>query len=202
MIVQGVIDLFWPGSGGGLYNRAVNFKEKGVRSSPSLTASSSAGQSGQLPVSGRVLGLDVGSKRIGMAVWDEVGITAQGLETLQRKNKRTDFENLERIIREYDVREIVIGLPLRMSGAEGTQAEKMQGFAEEVRKRFGLPVHLWDERLTSAEANRLLRETELSIEKRAKAVDRMAAVLILQGWMEGNRPPASGARHPADAPDL
>jgi putative holliday junction resolvase len=73
---------------------------------------------------------------------------------------------------------------LRMSGAEGTQSGKMQGFAEELRKRFGLPVHLWDERLTSAEANRLLRETELSIEKRAKAVDRMAAVLILQGWME------------------
>jgi len=76
------------------------------------------------------------------------------------------------------------GLPLRMSGLEGIQAEKMQIFAEELRKRFKLPVHLWDERLTSAEANRLLRETEISIEKRGKAVDRMAAVLILQGWME------------------
>jgi putative Holliday junction resolvase len=129
-----------------------------------------------------------------MAVSDGLGITAQGLETLQRKNKRTDFENLGRVIRKYNVREIVIGLPLRMSGAEGTQAEKMQGFAVEVRKRFGLPVHLWDERLTSAEANRLLRETDLSIEKRAKAVDRMAAVLILQGWMEGKRNSESGTR--------
>ncbi len=92
---------------------------------------------------------------------------------------------LERLIRDYAVREIVVGLPLRMSGAEGTQSEKMQVFAEKLRKPFRLPVHLWDERLTSAEANRLLRETELSIEKRAKAVDRMAAVLILQGWMEG-----------------
>jgi len=91
---------------------------------------------------------------------------------------------LERVIRDYEVREIVVGLPLRMSGAQGTQSEKMQGFAEDLRKRFRLPVHLWDERLTSAEANRLLRETELSIGKRAKAVDRMAAVLILQGWMQ------------------
>jgi putative Holliday junction resolvase len=127
--------------------------------------------------------LDVGSRRIGIAVSDLLGITAQGLETLQRRNKRTDFEQLRKVIREYKVREIVVGLPLRMSGAEGIQAEKMQVFAEELRKRFKLPVHLWDERLTSAEANRLLRETELSIEKRGKAVDRMAAVLILQGWM-------------------
>jgi putative Holliday junction resolvase len=134
---------------------------------------------------GRVLGLDVGSRRIGIAVSDPLGITAQGLETLQRRNKRQDLAALERVIREYEVREIVVGLPLRMSGAEGTQSDKMQVFAEELRKRFRLPVHLWDERLTSAEANRLLRETELSIEKRAKAVDRMAAVLILQGWMEG-----------------
>lgn len=134
---------------------------------------------------GRVLGLDVGSRRIGIAVSDPLGITAQGLETLQRRNKRHDLAALERVIREYAVREIVVGLPLRMSGAEGTQSEKMQEFAEELRKRFRLPVHLWDERLTSAEANRLLRETELSIEKRAKAVDRMAAILILQGWMQG-----------------
>src|SRR6202051_3886117 len=132
----------------------------------------------------RVMGLDVGSRRIGIAVSDPLGITAQGLETLERRNKRQDLAALERVIREYSVREIVVGLPLRMSGAEGTQSDKMQVFAEELRRRFRLPVHLWDERLTSAEANRLLRETELSIEKRAKAVDRMAAVLILQGWME------------------
>jgi len=132
----------------------------------------------------RILGLDVGSRRIGIAVSDALGITAQGLETLQRKNKRHDFAYLDRVIRDYDVQEIVVGLPLRMSGAEGAQAEKIQAFAEDLRKHFKLPVHLWDERLTSAEANRLLRTTELSIEKRGKAVDRMAAVLILQGWME------------------
>jgi putative Holliday junction resolvase len=135
-------------------------------------------------VAGRVLGLDVGARRIGLAVSDPLGITAQGLETLHRKNKKHDFAHLARVIREYAVKEIVVGLPLRMSGAEGTQAEKIQIFAEELRKHFKLPVHLWDERLSSAEANRLLRETDLSIEKRGKAVDRMAAILILQGWME------------------
>lgn len=132
----------------------------------------------------RILGLDVGARRIGVAVSDPLGITAQGLETLLRKNKKHDLSYLHRIIRDYQVKEIVIGLPLRMSGAEGTQAEKIQAFAEELRKHFKLPVHLWDERLTSAEANRLLRETDLSIEKRGQAVDRMAAILILQGWME------------------
>ena len=132
----------------------------------------------------RVLGLDVGSRRIGVAVSDPLGITAQGLETIRRQNKRLDFEELGKIIRQYSISEIVVGYPLRLSGAEGTQSEKMQLFAEDLRKKFGLPVHLWDERLTSSQANRLLREMELSIQKRAGAVDRMAAVLILQNWME------------------
>ncbi len=145
----------------------------------------------QLP--GRILALDVGTRRIGLAVSDPLGLTAQGLETLERRNKRHDFGYLERVIREYEVKQIVVGLPLRMSGAEGTQADKMRAFAKELRQRFRLPVHLWDERLTSAEANRLLRETDLSIEKRGKAVDRMAAVLILQGWM-GRRSAAEGSR--------
>ena len=136
----------------------------------------------------RVLGLDVGARRIGLAISDPLGITAQGLDTLHRRNKKHDFQYLTRLIRDYEVKEIVVGLPLRMTGGEGAQAEKIQAFAADLRKHFKLPVHLWDERLTSAEANRLLRETELSIEKRGKAVDRMAAVLILQGWMESRNP--------------
>jgi len=143
-------------------------------------ASVTSGQAGI----GRFLGLDVGSKTIGLAVSDPLGITAQGLPTYRRQNKRLDFEALRKVIDEYQVREIVIGLPLRMSGAEGTQSEKMRRFADEVRERYGLPVHLWDERLTSAEANRVLRETEMSIKRRGEVVDRMAAVLILQSWME------------------
>ena len=131
-----------------------------------------------------MLGLDVGARRIGVAVSDPLGITAQGLETIQRQNKRTDLAALEKVIQAYSVVEIVVGYPLRMSGAEGTQSAKMDLFAEDLRKRFKLPVHLWDERLSSAQANRLLRETDMSIKRRGQVVDQMAAVLILQNWME------------------
>jgi len=134
--------------------------------------------------SGRILALDVGSHTIGMAVTDPLGITAQGLETLRRKNKRTDLAALQEVINRYDVREIVVGLPLRMSGQEGTQSEKMREFVVVLEKQFGLPVHLVDERLTSVQANRVLRESEMSIKKRAGAVDRLAAVLILQNYLE------------------
>jgi putative Holliday junction resolvase len=140
----------------------------------------------EVPSPGRTLALDVGSKRIGVAVSDPLGITAQGLPTLQRQNKRRDLEALRRLLSDYQVREVVIGLPLRLSGAEGTQSEKMRCFAEELHAHFGVPVHLWDERWTSTQANRLLREAELSIRKRGQAVDRMAAVLILQSWMEAH----------------
>jgi putative Holliday junction resolvase len=132
----------------------------------------------------RVLGLDVGARRIGVAVSDPLGITAQGLNTIQRQNKRTDLGVLQALVRQYAVAEIVVGYPLRMSGLEGTQSAKMAEFAEELRKRFRIPVHLWDERLSSAQANRLLRETDMSIKRRGEVVDQMAAVLILQNWME------------------
>jgi putative Holliday junction resolvase len=145
------------------------------------------------PHSPRILGLDVGSKTIGLAISDLLGITAQGLETIRRQNKRLDFEQLERVMREYQVTEIVVGLPLRMSGAEGIQAEKMQAFAEQLRQRFQLPVHLWDERLSSAQANRVLRDSEMSIKRRGEVVDRLAAVLILQSWMDHRE-----MKHPND----
>jgi putative holliday junction resolvase len=144
----------------------------------------------------RILGLDVGARRIGVAVSDPLGITAQGLATIQRQNKRTDFGALEKVLREYAVVEIVVGYPLRMSGAEGTQSAKMDVFAEDLRKRFKLPVHLWDERLSSAQANRLLRETEMSIKRRGQVVDQMAAVLILQSWMEAQGAGTSSAGIP------
>jgi len=134
------------------------------------------------------MALDVGSRRIGVAVSDPLGITAQGVDTIQRQNKRRDWEALRQVLEKYEVREIVVGLPLRLSGAEGTQSEKMRLFAAELQAHFGLPVHLWDERWTSTEANRLLRETDLSIKKRGQAVDRMAAILILHSWMEAQTP--------------
>jgi putative Holliday junction resolvase len=133
---------------------------------------------------GRILAIDYGSRRMGLAVSDELGITAQGIETLQRRNRRSDFGRLQRVIREYQVQEIVLGNPLRMSGEEGAQSKKVAEFAEQLRQKFNLPVHLWDERLTSAEANRLLREAEISQEKRTQAVDRMAATLILQSYLQ------------------
>jgi putative holliday junction resolvase len=134
----------------------------------------------------RILALDVGSRRIGVAVTDPLGITAQGLDTIQRQNKRRDLEALAQLLAKYEVREIVVGLPLRLSGAEGTQSEKMRRFADDLHAHFGVIVHLWDERWTSTEANRLLREADLSIKKRGQAVDRMAAILILQSWMEAH----------------
>jgi putative pre-16S rRNA nuclease len=134
--------------------------------------------------SARILALDVGARRIGLAVSDPLGFTAQGLDTLRRTNKRTDLAYLESLIAEYKVAEIVVGLPLKMSGQPGSQAEKVSAFAEELRRRFGLPIHLWDERLTSAQANRVLRQSEISIRRRGRAVDRLAAVLILQNFLE------------------
>jgi putative holliday junction resolvase len=133
---------------------------------------------------GRILAIDFGARKMGLAVSDELGLTAQGLPTYYRSNKRADFDHLRRVIRQHGVREIVMGLPLRMSGDTGTQAEKVQAFADELRSRFQLPVHLFDERLTSVEANRVLRETAMSIQRRAEIVDQLAAVLILQSYME------------------
>jgi putative pre-16S rRNA nuclease len=133
----------------------------------------------------RILGLDVGSKTIGLAISDPLGITAQGLPTIRRKNKRLDFEALEHVIREHQVAEVVVGYPLRMSGAASSQSERISQFAEQLRQRFRIPVRLWDERLTSAEANRVLRDSEMSIKRRAEVVDRLAAVLILQSFMDG-----------------
>jgi putative Holliday junction resolvase len=135
----------------------------------------------------RILALDFGSRRIGLAVTDELGLTAQGLPTLERSNKRDDLNHLRWVIKQYGVGEIVIGLPLRLSGERGIQADKVETFAEELRKKFKLPVHLCDERLTSVEANQLLRESKTDTRRNPGLVDRMAAVLILQEFLESRR---------------
>jgi putative Holliday junction resolvase len=136
------------------------------------------------PGPARILALDVGARTIGLAVSDPLGITAQGLETIRRQNRKNDFDQLRRVIRKYAVAELVVGFPIRMSGAEGVQAEKMKEFAAALRAKFKLPVHLWDERLTTAEAQRVLRTTEMSIQRRAQVIDQMAATLILQSFLE------------------
>jgi putative Holliday junction resolvase len=132
----------------------------------------------------RILALDFGSRTIGLAVSDELGVTAQGLPTYRRSNKRNDLDHLRRTIKQYGIGELLMGLPLRMSGAEGIQSEKVHVFAGELRRKFKLPVHLFDERLTSVEANRVLRQTDMSIRRRAEVVDQVAAVLILQSFQE------------------
>ena len=118
---------------------------------------------------------------------DPLGITAQGLPTIRRKNRRADFAQLDAIVKKYEVNEIVVGYPLRLSGATGTQSEKMAAFAEQLRERYKLPVHLWDERLTTAEAQRVLRESEMSTKRRGQVVDQLAAVLILQSFLAGRQ---------------
>jgi putative Holliday junction resolvase len=133
---------------------------------------------------GRILGLDVGARRIGLAVSDALGVTARPAGTLHRRNRRYDLDELRRAIREHEIREIVVGNPLRMSGETGTQAEKMAVFAALLERSFSLPVHLWDERLSTAEAHRLLDESEMPGRKRVLVVDQLAAVLILQSFLD------------------
>lgn len=121
---------------------------------------------------------------MGIAVSDPLGITAQGLTTLHRRNRRQDFQALRQLLREHEVREIVVGNPLRMSGESGAQSEKMTEFVSQLRHAFDVPVHLWDERLSTAEAHRLLDETAMSDRRRTEVIDKMAAVLILQSFLD------------------
>jgi len=132
----------------------------------------------------RILALDLGKRRIGLAVSDELGVTAQGLPTLQRKNNRSDLAALARIVQERSVDRILIGNPLHMSGDAGFQAGLARQFGDLVSRYTGKEVQLWDERLTTVEASRVLRASGISIEKRARAVDRLSAVILLQSYLD------------------
>jgi len=132
----------------------------------------------------KILALDLGKKRIGLAVSDELGLTAQGLPTLQRKNNRTDLAALARIVHERAVERILIGNPLHMSGDEGFQADLARQFGELVGRYTGKEVKMWDERLTTVEASRVLRASGMGIEKRARAVDQLSAVILLQSYLD------------------
>jgi len=133
---------------------------------------------------GRILALDVGKKRIGLALSDPLGITAQGLPTLERTTIRQDLAALENLIREHQVKLILMGHPLHMSGRESSQSAYTREFAERLAGRTGLEVRLWDERLTTVEAERVLKQSGISIEKRAKAVDRLSAVILLGSYLD------------------
>ena len=131
----------------------------------------------------RILALDLGKRRIGLALSDLLGITAHGLPTLQRTRLRDDLDALARIINEHEVRLILMGNPVHMSGDESRQSTYTREFAERLSERTGVPVQFWDERWTSVEAERVLKQSGISIEKRAKAIDRLSAQILLESYL-------------------
>ena len=132
----------------------------------------------------RILALDLGKKRIGLAISDPLRITAQGLPNLERSNKRADLAELKNLALEREVGLILMGNPVNMGGAEGRQSGWVREFAGALEKHTGLPIRFWDERLTTVEAGRVLRASGISIEKRAAAVDRLSAVILLQSYLD------------------
>jgi len=133
---------------------------------------------------GRLLALDFGEKFIGVAVSDGLGITAQGLGRITRSSPQADLDKINKLIKEYLVEKLIIGLPMRMDGTLGTQAEAVMNFAEELRRALGLEVVPWDERLTTVEAERVMIKGELSRKKRKRIIDKLSAVLILQSYLD------------------
>jgi putative holliday junction resolvase len=135
----------------------------------------------------RIMGLDVGDRRIGVAVSDELGLIAQPVLTLVRTNRRQDMKSIQRLIRKYHCAAIVVGNPLYMSGEQSPQAEKAQAFAETLRKETGISVDLWDERLTTTEAHRHLHAAGRAGSEHKQVVDQVAAVLILESYLAAKR---------------
>jgi putative holliday junction resolvase len=134
----------------------------------------------------RIMGLDVGSKTVGIAISDELGWTAQGLKTLKIDEERNKFgfEEIGQLIKEYGITHVVIGLPKNMNGSIGPRGEASQRYAEQIENRFFVSTILWDERLTTMAAERVLLEADVSRKKRKKVIDKMAAVMILQGYLD------------------
>lgn len=135
----------------------------------------------------RILGLDFGSKTVGVAVSDGLLLTAQGIETIERKDEnklRKTCARIEELIAEYEITEIVLGLPKNMNNTEGERVKKTKAFGEMLERRTGLPVHYWDERLTTVAAEQILMESGVRRENRKAVIDKVAAGLILQGYLD------------------
>jgi len=139
----------------------------------------------------RALGLDVGDKTVGLALSDGLGITAQGLDTLQRKNNESDLMAIAAVCEQNEVERLVVGLPLNMDGSEGPRAEVSRRFGDKLALKTGLPVEYWDERLTTAEAERILIQADVSRQKRKGVIDKLAAQIILQSWLDAHAAPPS-----------
>jgi len=132
----------------------------------------------------RILGIDLGEKRIGISISDELGITAQGLPTINSINQIEDLNNIKEIIDKYGVTKIILGLPKNMNGSLGKQAQKAMSFAEKLKSSFQLSVELEDERLSTSKAEKFLIETNRRRKKRKKVIDKMSAVIILQSFLD------------------
>ncbi len=135
----------------------------------------------------RWMGLDFGTKTVGVAISDELGITAQPVETITRKSNtklRKTLARIEQLVLEYRITDIVLGYPKNMNNSEGARVEATKEFGEMIKRRVGLPVIFWDERLTTMESERILIETNIRRENRKAYIDQMAAVLILQSYMD------------------
>ncbi len=135
----------------------------------------------------RVMGLDYGSKTVGVAISDPLGLTAQGIETIVRKQEnklRQTLARIEELVKEYQVEKIVLGFPKNMNNTIGERAEKSLELKEKLERRIGIPVIMWDERLTTVEAERTLIESNVRREDRKKYIDKIAAVFILQGYLD------------------
>jgi len=135
----------------------------------------------------RIAGLDVGERTIGIAVSDLLGITAQGLDTIRRSDPEADLEQMVNILKNYDVNLVVIGLPKNMNNTIGPSAERAKEFGDELSKRTGIEIKYWDERLTTVSAQKTLLEGDVSRKKRKQVVDKIAAVMILQNYMDSNK---------------
>ena len=142
----------------------------------------------------RIMGLDYGSKTIGVAISDPLGLTAQGVEIIRREEEnklRKSLRRIEELVKQYEVEELVLGFPKNMDNTIGERAEKSLQLKETLERRLGLPVVMWDERLTTVEANRTLMESGVRRENRGKYVDMIAAVFILQGYLDAKANPGT-----------
>ncbi len=134
----------------------------------------------------RVLGIDYGEKRIGLAISDPLGIIAQGLKVVSAENffQNKGIEEFKELIKEFKISKIVVGFPLNMDGSTGKKGNEVQSFVEQLKKHISLPFVLWDERLTTVAAENILINTDLSRKRRKKVIDKVAAAIILQGYLD------------------
>lgn len=149
---------------------------------------------------GVIVGLDVGRRRIGVAASDELGLTAQPVKVLTRTSREKDLDAVADLCRELEAQEVVVGMPYRLDGTMGPQAERVAAFARRLQERLDIPVITWDERLSTAAARQVLLEADASRRRRRQVIDKMAAAVILQGFLDHRRLGSQGSSPDLQAP--